>query len=378
MYVDSEGASRLSPAEVVRLALNGGCDLIHVGWSALNRSPELAARVEDVGLTLVGPSHTLLGLVGNRAQMREAAARCGVAVVPGSDPIGDETEAEQWLASFGYPVIARSSDEYSMTLPVPLVDAQDARTQLPRLLSHGPVSLERRVIGAREVEVVVIGDGQGEALTLGERDTSVQLGAQRMLIENPAVDLVEDLAMNLRRGAATLASGLCWPGLLAVRFLVTPDDRGYLLRLRPGMQAWHGVTELSLGVDLVDAELRIAMGDRLGWQPHHLDENGHSICIRLFSIDKSTKKIDQLKLPEGVRVESGFESGDLVAPQEEICQIIAHAPTRQAAIVRAKAAIDGTSITGLDTNLNGMCRLFDRQDFWVGPVDRDTIAGLLT
>ncbi len=365
------------PSEVVGVSLDAGCDIVHPGWGWLARSAELAGRLQGTGLQVVGASHELLAVAADRVQIRHAAAQVGILVVPGSEAITELSEAERWLSTIGFPSIAKAVDGESGRLSIRLNSLEQARSELPALLEEGGIYLEREVVGAREIEVLVVGDGDGEALTLGERETSVQPGGRRAFAESPVPGLIEAHAIRLRQSAAALVSRLNWPGLISVRFLVTPDGRGYLLRLRPGLQPWHGVTELTLGVDLVDAQIRIAMGEKLGWEPHHLAEKGVAFCMRVFSTDTETRELTACETPESSRADVGFEVGDLIEPDEEILQLYVTAPTRQAAIVRARAALDRVRIEGVATNLSLFTRLFNLQEFWNGPLDRDRVNALL-
>jgi acetyl/propionyl-CoA carboxylase alpha subunit len=158
---------------------------------------------------------------------------------------------------------------------------------------------------------------------------------------------------------------------VSVRFLLTPDGRAYLLRLRPGLQPWHAVTEEILGIDLVDAQLRIAAGEELGWEPHHFEENGHAFCMRMFAQGEEKARIQSISLPDDVRQLRGFEAGDTVSPGEELAQLVVLAPTRQAAYVRARAVLDRVAVEGVETNLDKLKAIFDREPLWVGPLDRD-------
>ncbi len=378
MYIARhEGHLWPRPSQIVGVSLDAGCDIVHPGWGWLARSAELAGRLKGTGLQSVGAGHELLNVAADRVQIRLAAAHVGILVVPGSEAITELSEAERWLTSIGFPSIAKAIDGESGRLSVRLESLEQAREELPELLAEGGIYLEREVVDAREIEVLVIGNGGGEALTLGERETSVQPGARRAFAESPVPGLVDGHAIRLRKSAAALVSRLQWPGLLSVRFLVTPDGRGYLLRLRPGLQPWHGVTELTLGVDLADAQIRIALGERLGWEPHHLAEKGVAFCMRVFSTDSEERALTGCHTPESVRTDLGFEVGDRIAPGEEILQMYISAPTRQAAIVRARAALDHVRVEGIRTNLSLFIRLFNLKEFWDGPLDRDRVNALL-
>lgn len=357
-------------SDVVGLALDAGCDAIHPGWGPLARQGELAGRAKTVGLVSVGPSLSHLQLAADGGRVRDIAAELSIPVVPGSDPCEDIVDADRWLSLVGYPCTARHIGDIDAA-PVTISDPESGRPRLIAMLEEGPIVLERLVQSAREIEVLVAGQLSGEALTLGERETSIRIDGRRALIEAPAINLEAREAFSFRNAAAMLISRLRWPGLVSVRFLLTPDGRAYLLRLRPGLQPWHAVTEETLGIDLVDAQLRIVAGDELGWEPHHFDEDGHAFCMRLFAQGEADGRIQMLSLPDDVRQLRGFEVGDAIAPGEELCQLVVHAPTRQAAFVRARAALERVEIEGVETNLASLKAIFDRETLWAGPLDRD-------
>ena len=359
-----------SASDVVGLALDAGCDAIHPGWGPLARQEDLAGRAQTVGLISVGPSLAHLQLAADGGRVRDIAAELDIPVVPGSDPCADIVDADRWLSLVGYPCTARHFGDMESS-PVIILDAESGRQRLIEMIEDGPIVLERLVQSAREIEVLVVGQPSGEALTLGERETSIRIDGRRALIEAPAINLEAREAFSFRNAAAMLISRLRWPGLVSVRFLLTPDGRAYLLRLRPGLQPWHAVTEEILGIDLVDAQLRIAAGEELGWEPHHFEENGHAFCMRMFAQGEEEARIQSISLPDDVRQLRGFEAGDTVSPGEELAQLVVLAPTRQAAFVRARAVLDRVAVEGVETNLDKLKAIFDREQLWVGPLDRD-------
>jgi len=154
------------------------------------------------------------------------------------------------------------------------------------------------------------------------------------------------------------------------RFLLTPDGRPYFLQLRPGIQAWHGVTEEVLGVDLLDAQLRLAAGEYLGWEPSHFALDGHAMVVRIFA-DQVGGVVEKIVTPEGIRCDIGLQVGDVVSPGQDLGGIVIHAPTRQACIVRARAALETFTIEGVGHNGSCFHALFGDEDFWQGAVDRD-------
>ena len=372
-YIPQTDGHWPSLQRVVEVASDAGCDAIHPGWSWLARSPELADELSRTGIGLIGPRMDLLSAMNDRGSIRDYAAEIGIPVVPGSEALTDEGEAQTWLAWTGVPAMVKPVQRGAMNKLV-LREMSEASDQLLKAMSQGPVLLERIVESAREIEVPFMGDGEGGVVTLLDRETTVQLNGRRVIAEAPAPCLDAVTHEEISTYAHLIASGLEWDGLGAVRFLVTPDGRAYFLTLRAGLQPWYPATEAVAGVDLLEAQIRVAGGEHLGWSSDDVHIDGHAIVLCVVAKEGGT--IEEIDLPEGLRIDLGVEPGDLVQAGDEIATLQVHTRSRQTSIVQAKAALDRLQITGCRHNATDLSRVLADARFWTGGLNRDEMMEL--
>ena len=234
-YVGSAPALRahggFDPAGLIAATLDSGCDLLHGGWSPSARDAELAEGLSITGVTWTGPTIEQLGVGAARHRLREIAKELQIPVVPASGALTDQGQVEAWLAHVGTPAVARSLDP---RLPRVALEEGEGIEAVVGLLRNAPVSLERLVVEAREVELPFLGNGVS-VVVLESRDTSVRHGGGRVFVESPAPGLAPELRDRLRQSVAKLAAHLGWRGLGTARFLLTRDARPYLLQLKAGL-----------------------------------------------------------------------------------------------------------------------------------------------
>lgn len=360
----------------VAAAIDAGCDAVYPGWGARVRDPDLGHAARRMGLLPIGPPPELLATVADRLGMRAVAEEVGLPVVPASEPITELSEAQTWLAWAGLPAVVRSLDP-GLPSGHLVVDMAGAERIVSDLLPYGPVMVERHVLGAREVEVPIIGDGSGRVLCLADREITVRDGAVRVLTEAPAPALRGTGRTEVLSYADALARQLKWRGVASVRFLVPTDGRPYFLQVRPGVQPWHGATEALLGVDLIDAELQLAGGFPLFWRRGDISPEGHAIALRVRAA-VSGERIGPTTLPDGLRLDPALLEGDVTTAGRALGTLIVRGPTRQACIVRARAALEHWPQAGVTPELTMLRRLFDDREFWRGPLDREAVAALGT
>jgi acetyl/propionyl-CoA carboxylase alpha subunit len=341
----------LRAEEHIRAATESGADAIHPGYGFLAESPEFAEAVRDAGLTWIGPPPRALRIGGDKLEAKRLAASLGVPVVPSGEP--DElglpliVKAAAGGGGRGMRVV-RSRDE--------LDDALDAaRREAQAAFGDGRVFCERYVERPRHIEIQVLADVHGAVVALGERECSIQRRHQKVLEESPSVAVDAGLRAAMSDAAARFAGAIGYASAGTVEFMLDGRDF-YFLELNGRIQVEHPVTELVTGVDLVAAQLRIAAGEKV---PTALTApRGHAVEVRLYAEDPrmflpQTGRVDRLRLPSGVRVDSGVEEGDEIGTAYDpmIAKLIAHASTREEALARLRAAIDETIIEGVTTNL---------------------------
>jgi acetyl/propionyl-CoA carboxylase alpha subunit len=343
-YLDSE--------EHIRAAKATGADAVHPGYGFLAESPEFAAAVEAAGLTFVGPTPQALRLGGDKLEAKRIAQDAGVPVVPTGDP--DE---------LGYPLMIKAAaggGGRGMRVvrdPSELDDALEAaRREAKAAFGDDRVFCERFVERPRHVEIQLLADGQGTVIALGERECSIQRRHQKVLEESPSTALDPALRAAMSDAATGFARAIGYRSAGTAEFMLAGRDF-YFLELNGRIQVEHPVTELVTGVDLVAAQLRIAGGTPLDTS-NNLLLSGHAVEVRLYAEDPrsflpQTGRLERLRLPQGIRVDTGVEEGDEVAVAYDplIAKLIAHGPTRDEAFARLRDALAETEVSGVTTNL---------------------------
>ncbi|MBA3331087.1 MAG: carbamoyl phosphate synthase, partial [Actinobacteria bacterium] len=346
-----EIASYLDAAEHVRAAAERGADAVHPGYGFLAENPSFAAAVQAAGLTWVGPSPEALRLGGDKLAAKRIAAEAGVPVVPSGDP--DAT---------GYPLVIKAAaggGGRGMRVvrgPAELEEAlAAARREAAGAFGDERVFLERYLERPRHVEIQLLGDLHGNVVALGERECSVQRRHQKLLEESPSPALDSALRAEIGAAAVRFARAVGYASAGTAEFMLVGREF-FLLELNGRIQVEHGVTELVTGIDLVAAQLRIAAGESLEIGEPRL--SGHAVEVRLYAEDPrsflpQSGRIEQLRLPAGVRVDAGVEEGDEIGLRYDpmIAKLIAHGSTRLEALDRLQSALAETEVGGVRTNL---------------------------
>ncbi len=360
--------------DVVAAFHDSGSDALHPGWGAAVRDPRLVEQLSYSGVAWAGPSREALGLALDRAISLLRATGRGTPVVPSSGPLSDLHGARSWIGRVGFPVRIRPVDvEVGHPRPV-MRNWADFDELLPSWLEHGPLVLEREVQGAREIEVPVLVDYHGNAVAIGDRDVTLRDGRRHLLVEAPAPGLSDAVRHRLADAAEAFARDVGWTGLGVVRFLVAPDGRPYLLQLRPGLQPWHGATEVAYDVDLVDAQLRLAMRDPLRWTREQIVPTCAAVWAQLVAAEPAPVV---RSFRSGLRVDPEVVPGELVDARTVLGGVTAAAPTRHAAIVRLRAWLDAEPLHGVAIDRLALDGFVGAPEWWRGPLNRDRAAELL-
>ena len=390
---DGPGALDLLDASaVVAAALGIGADGLHPGFGFLAENADFAELVERSGIRWVGPPPTAIRAMGDKAAARRLASTLGVPTLVGYDDPDQSDDALSVAAGrIGYPVLIKPAaggggkGMREVRDPDRLLDAlAAARREALTAFGDDRLILERLVEGGRHVEIQVLFDAHGSGVHLSERDCSLQRRHQKILEETPSPGVDAILRARLGAAALTLAGGVGYVSAGTCEFLV--DDRGEpaFLEMNTRLQVEHPVTELVTGRDLVADQLRIAAGERLGFDQAAADRrSGHAVEVRLYAEDAedgflpATGRIEALRWPsgEGIRIDAGVEVGDVVGGRFDpmLAKIIAWGPEREAALDRLARALDETSVLGLVTNLRFLRWLVREPVVLAGEARTDTL-----
>ncbi|HWC32033.1 MAG TPA: biotin carboxylase N-terminal domain-containing protein, partial [Actinomycetota bacterium] len=283
--------SYLNVASLIAAATTTGCEAVHPGWGFLAESAPFAAACEENDLVFVGPRPETVAAMGDKVRAKETVAAAGVPVVPGSPGTVDLAGARELAARLSFPLLLKAAaggGGRGMRLVASDEDLerafQTAAAEAEAAFSNGSLYIEQALVGARHVEIQVLGDGVGGVLTLGERDCSIQRRHQKLIEEAPSPAVSPDLRAEMEAAAATACEALRYRGAGTLEFLLDPDGRFYFIEMNTRLQVEHPVTELLTGVDLARAQLHIAAGDGLA-RTGRAALSGHAIEIRINAED---------------------------------------------------------------------------------------------
>ena len=346
----TEVASYLFSEEQIRAAKRVGADAIHPGYGFLAENPDFAEAVQAAELTWVGPPPEALRAAGHKLEAKRIAREAGVPVVPDGEPeeLGFPLVVKAAAGGGGRGMrVVRTADELDDALAA-------ARREAKAAFGDDAVFCERYVERPRHVEIQLLADGAGTVLALGERECSIQRRHQKVLEESPSPAVDAALRSEISEAAIAFARAIGYESAGTAEFMLDGRDF-FFLELNGRIQVEHPVTELVTGVDLVQAQLRIAAGQPLDVRA---DPRGHAVEVRLYAEDPrtffpQTGRIERLRLPGEIRVDSGVSEGDDVGIGYDpmIAKLIAHGDTRREAFDRLGRALAKTEVAGVTTNL---------------------------
>jgi len=365
--------SYLRGDKLIAAAQQSGATLVHPGYGFLSENQAFARACEAAGLTFVGPTADVIHLMGDKDSARQAAARAGVPVLPGTGKL-DPADAGAIATAgeqTGYPLLVKAAaggggiGMRAVSTPSELVAAVQATSGMAqKAFGDGSVYLERYVQRARHVEIQLFGFGDGTAVHLFERDCSLQRRHQKVVEEARAPAISDKVRGQMAQAAVGLASACSYQGAGTVEFLYDIDSAAFFfLEMNTRIQVEHPVTEMITGIDLVGAQLRLAMGERLQEemaQPR-IAAQGHAVEVRVYAENPaknfmpSPGLLSEFKLPEGegIRVDTGYRKGNKVTPFYDpmVMKVIAHGRDREQAIERLLHALADLHIEGITHNV---------------------------
>jgi acetyl-CoA carboxylase biotin carboxylase subunit len=341
---------------------------IHPGYGFLSENADFAEQVERSGFTFIGPRAETIRIMGDKVSAIEEMKKAGVPTVPGSDgPLDDNNERTLSIArEIGYPVIIKAAaggggrgmrvvHEESALLKAIYVTKSEAKAAF----GNDTVYLEKFLQNPRHVEIQVIGDGQGNAVYLGDRDCSMQRRHQKVVEEAPAPGIPDDVRKEVMETCVRACEMMKYRGAGTMEFLYE-DERFYFIEMNTRVQVEHPVTEMVTGIDIVKEQLLIASGQPLSIKQEDIQVKGHSFECRINAEDPKTfmpspGKIDLFHAPggNGIRVDSHIYSGYTVPPYYDslIAKLITFGSSREEALLRMQNALDEILIDGIKTNI---------------------------
>jgi acetyl-CoA carboxylase biotin carboxylase subunit len=357
--------SYLNPAALVAAAATTGCDAVHPGWGFLAENAAFARACEENDLVFVGPTPETIDTMGDKVRAKETVAAAGLPLVPGSGGAATLESARALGAEIGYPLLLKaaaggggrgmrlvpSAEELESAFRTAAAEAQSA-------FSDASLYVEQAVVGARHVEIQVLGDGEGGVLTLGERDCSIQRRHQKLIEEGPSPALTPELRAEMEDAARGACETIRYRGAGTIEFLVDAQRRFFFIEMNTRLQVEHPVTELLTGIDLARAQLAVAAGDGLP-ATGRAELRGHAIEFRINAEDPTRDfmpapgTVTRFRPPlgPGVRVDTHVFEGYRIPPFYDslIAKVIVWAEDRPAALARARRALLELELDGVPT-----------------------------
>ena len=358
--------SYLSVPAILGAAKDTGATAIHPGYGFLSENPDFARAVIEAGLIWVGPNPDAIDQMGSKIDARRLATSAGVPVIPGYSDSQDADDLHAAAVEIGYPILVKAAaGGGGKGIRIANGDAEfaaalnDARTEASRSFGDDAVIVERYIQRPRHIEVQIVGDKKGTVLSLGTRECSVQRRYQKLLEEAPAPNLIDETRRQLETSAVQLGSSISYDSTGTVEFIVDDASGEYFfLEMNTRLQVEHPVTEAITGLDLVELQLRVATGEALTLTQDEVRFEGHAFEVRVNAEDPASGfapqigRITHLKVPPGVRWDSGVEEGSEITPHYDpmVAKLIVHADNRTKARMSLVSALDQLLIGGLVTN----------------------------
>jgi 3-methylcrotonyl-CoA carboxylase alpha subunit len=360
---------------VIAAAKSVGAEAIHPGFGFLAENASFARAVEAAGLVFIGPTADVIERLGDKAAAKREAKAAKVPIVPGSEaPSVDPAAIAASVRAVGLPVMLKAAaggggkGMRGITSFEGLeLEIESAMREAKNSFGDAGLIVEKLIRHGRHIEIQIAGDGQGRVIHLFERECTLQRRHQKVIEEAPAANLSAKMRDGMAADAVRLGERLKYRGVGTVEFIVGADEY-HFLEVNPRLQVEHPVTEMVTGLDIVEIMLRIASGEGLSVQQGDVRIRGHAVEARICAEDPaagflpSTGKLSQVRFPsDGVRVETGIESGMEVTPYYDpmLAKLITYAPTRNEALDRLKLALDETAVFGVTTNQGFLKHLID-------------------
>ncbi|HVJ75697.1 MAG TPA: acetyl-CoA carboxylase biotin carboxylase subunit, partial [Casimicrobiaceae bacterium] len=384
--------SYLDGRRILEIALATGAQAIHPGYGFLSENEGFARACAEAGVAFIGPPPAAIAAMGSKSAAKAIMGKAGVPLVPGYH--GDDQDPAllaREAARIGFPVlikataggggkgmkIVRAAGEFDAALA-------SARREAQAGFGDDRVLIERYLASPRHIEIQVFGDTHGAAVSLFERDCSVQRRHQKVLEEAPAPGMTPLRRRAMGEAAVAAAKAIGYVGAGTVEFIAEQDGTFYFMEMNTRLQVEHPVTEMVTGLDLVEWQLRVASGEHLPVAQERLAMHGHAIEARLYAEDPergflpSIGRIAHWRMPEAsarVRIDTGVAAGDEVSPYYDpmLAKLVVWGEDRERACATLLAALADCEVAGVATNIAFLERVVAHEAFATGALDTGLI-----
>ncbi len=383
--------SYLNIPRLISIMEKTNCDAVHPGYGFLAERAAFAAACEKSGIVFIGPRSEIIDLMGDKTRARQAVAKAGTPVVPGTmEPLKDFAEAQAFAREFGYPVMIKASAGGGgkglrlANIPSELEDGfRLAQSEAQSAFGDSSVYLEKKIDAPHHVEVQILADHHGHTIHLGERECSIQRRHQKVIEETPSPFISANTRKKMTDLAAAAAASIGYTSAGTMEFLVDSQQNFYFLEMNTRLQVEHPITEMVTGVDIVKEQIRIASGLPLSYRQQEIRFYGAAIQCRIYAEDPNKRfmpapgKITGLRVPggPGIRDDSGIYEGFEVSIHYDplLSKLICWGRDREEAIGRMKRALEEYQVLGIKTTIPFFQRIMDDPVFLSGDVNTSFI-----
>jgi|TARA_B100000953_G_scaffold174634_1_gene143845 acetyl-CoA carboxylase biotin carboxylase subunit len=362
-------------------------DAIHPGYGFLAESAEFSNICKENGFSFIGPSGDIINAMGNKAQAKKTMKAAGVPIILGNEGVlQDVKEARDIANEMGYPVMLKASaGGGGRGMRLVQKDSEldraysTASTEALRAFNNGELYLEKFVEKPRHIEIQILADSNGNVVSLGERECSIQRRHQKLLEESPSSAVDEDLRKRMGEAAITGAKAVNYVGVGTVEFLLDKNKDFYFMEMNTRIQVEHPITEMVTGADLIKWQILTHAGEKFPDYLYKMKLRGHSIECRINAEDPdmnfapSPMKITSFHMPggKGVRIDSHAYAGYEIPSNYDslIGKLIVHSPNRESAINRMERALEETIIEGPKTTISFHQAIMKDKNFRSGDFD---------
>lgn len=370
---------------IIDAVLQTGADAVHPGYGFLSENAKFAERLAQIGVKFIGPSPKAIAYMGDKIEAKKHAMNAGVNVVPGyQGQIQDAKEAEQIASKIGYPVmfkaaaggggkgmrIVNSNEEVEKALAT-------TKNEAKKSFGDDRIFVEKFITNPRHIEIQILGDEHGNVICLGERECSIQRHNQKVIEEAPSSFLDDKIRAEMYKQSAALAKLVGYANAGTVEFIMDQQKNFYFLEINTRLQVEHPVTEYVTGLDLVEEQIKVALGNKLELQQKDVKLKGWAIESRIYAEDPtrgflpSTGRITEYMEPKAgknVRIDSGIYAGGEVSMFYDamVAKLITYGKDRNEAIDRMQVALSEYVIGGISHNISFLQAIFEHDRFRKG------------
>ena len=378
--------SYLNIESILAAAKAYGADLIHPGVGFLSESAEFCDACAAQGVVFIGPDSGSMRLLGDKQAARKTMIENGFPVVPGSQgTVENEKDAIALAKEIGFPLIIKAAfggggkgirvvrDQKELEKEFPLV-----RREAEAAFGDGSVYIEAYLQNTRHIEVQILADEFGNTLHFGTRECSLQRKNQKMIEEAPAANVSEKVLDEMQKTAVEIAKCVGYKNAGTVEFLLTNEGKFYFMEMNTRIQVEHPVTESIYGIDLIKAQIQVALGHKFAIEQKDIEQRGHSIECRINAedIEKSFRpspgRIAKMNFPGGVgvRIDTGYADGDEISPfyDSMVMKLICTADDRNEAIRLSLSALSELWIEGIKHNAKFAAEMLEEKAFRTGKI----------